>query len=63
MRDATKLKKIVAQRRAVMVPGAANAIFAKVIEAVGFEAVYLTGAGIANMHIAGHSTDDDGRGG
>jgi 2-methylisocitrate lyase-like PEP mutase family enzyme len=31
------------------VPGAANAMFARVIEDVGFEAVYVTGAGIANM--------------
>ncbi len=33
----------------MIVPGAANAMFARVIEASGFEAVYVTGAGIANM--------------
>jgi len=46
-----KLKAIVDRREAVIVPGAPNALFAKVIEDVGFEAVYVTGAGIANMHL------------
>lgn len=32
----------------LVVPGAANALTAKLIERAGFEAVYLTGAGIAN---------------
>ena len=32
-------------------PGAANGLFARVIEELGFEAVYVTGAGIANMHL------------
>jgi 2-methylisocitrate lyase-like PEP mutase family enzyme len=47
----TKLKEIMSRRAAVIVPGAANAMFARVIEDVGFEAVYLTGAGIANMKL------------
>jgi 2-methylisocitrate lyase-like PEP mutase family enzyme len=51
MRATTKLKQIMAQRRAIPVPGAANALFAKVIEASGFEVVYLTGAGVANMQL------------
>jgi 2-methylisocitrate lyase-like PEP mutase family enzyme len=51
MRSTIKLKQIMAQRRAAVVPGAANALFARVIESVGFEAVYLTGAGVANMHL------------
>lgn len=46
-----KLKAIVDRREAVIVPGAPNALFAKVVEDVGFEAVYVTGAGIANMHL------------
>ncbi|MEI9806135.1 MAG: isocitrate lyase/phosphoenolpyruvate mutase family protein [Pseudolabrys sp.] len=37
------------RRAAVIVPGAANALFARAIEDLGFEAVYVTGAGIANM--------------
>jgi 2-methylisocitrate lyase-like PEP mutase family enzyme len=40
-----------ARRAAVIVPGAANAMFARIIEDVGFEAVYVTGAGIANMRL------------
>jgi 2-methylisocitrate lyase-like PEP mutase family enzyme len=35
-------------RRAMPVPGAANALTARVIEDGGFEALYVTGAGIAN---------------
>ena len=51
MRQTTKLKEIMARRAAVIVPGAANAMFARAIEDVGFEAVYVTGAGIANMRL------------
>jgi 2-methylisocitrate lyase-like PEP mutase family enzyme len=46
-----RIKEIMARRAAVIVPGAANAMFARVIEATGYEAVYVTGAGIANMHL------------
>lgn len=42
---------MLARREAVSIPGAANALFARVVEDVGFEAVYVTGAGIANMHL------------
>jgi len=49
VRATENLKNIVSRRDAVIVPGAANAMFARVIEASGFEAVYVTGAGIANM--------------
>src|SRR5947208_10504765 len=45
------LKQLVARRSATIVPGAANALFARVIEDLGYEAVYVTGAGIANMHL------------
>jgi len=38
-------------RRAVIVPGAANALFARLIEDLGFEVCYVTGAGIANMQL------------
>jgi 2-methylisocitrate lyase-like PEP mutase family enzyme len=51
VRPTENLKKIMARRDAVIVPGAANAMFARVIEDTGFEAVYVTGAGIANMHL------------
>ena len=49
MNNPQRLKELLARRAAVTVPGAANALFARVIEEFGFEAVYVTGAGIANM--------------
>lgn len=49
MSNPGRLKALLARRAAVTVPGAANALFARVIEELGFEAVYVTGAGIANM--------------
>jgi 2-methylisocitrate lyase-like PEP mutase family enzyme len=51
MRATETLRAILARREAVSVPGAANALFARVIEDLGFEAVYVTGAGVANMHL------------
>ena len=36
------------ERRGLLVPGAANALSARIIEDLGFEAVYLTGAGVTN---------------
>jgi 2-methylisocitrate lyase-like PEP mutase family enzyme len=50
-RSTTQLKTIMSQRNAALVPGAANAMFARVIEDLGFEVVYVTGAGIANMQL------------
>ncbi|NVK20275.1 MAG: isocitrate lyase/PEP mutase family protein [Methylocystaceae bacterium] len=44
-----KLREIVEARRGVLVPGAFNALSAKVIEDLGFEAIYVTGAGVTNM--------------
>jgi 2-methylisocitrate lyase-like PEP mutase family enzyme len=49
MNNPQRLKELLARRAAVTAPGAANALFARVIEELGFEAVYVTGAGIANM--------------
>src|SRR5947207_9400806 len=49
MRASARLKALLASRRAAILPGAPNALFARVIAAHGFEAVYVTGAGIANM--------------
>lgn len=51
MRSTSKLKEIMQRRAAVVVPGTANAMFARAIEDLGFEAVYVTGAGIANMEL------------
>ena len=43
------LRQLVEARRGVLVPGAFNALSARVIEDLGFEAIYITGAGITNM--------------
>ncbi len=51
MRNTEKLANICGKRRAVTVPGAPNALFARLIEDLGFEVVYVTGAGIANMQL------------
>jgi len=47
----SRLKALLAARRAVILPGTPNALFARVIEDLGFEGVYVTGAGIANMSL------------
>ena len=44
-----RLKALAEARRGVLVPGAFNALSAKVIEDLGFEAIYITGAGVTNM--------------
>jgi 2-methylisocitrate lyase-like PEP mutase family enzyme len=44
-----QLKSLAEARRGVLVPGAFNALSAKVIEDLGFEAIYVTGAGVTNM--------------
>src|SRR4051795_4525053 len=51
MKRTTALKAILARREAVLLPGAANGLFARAIEDTGFEALYVTGAGIANMYL------------
>jgi 2-methylisocitrate lyase-like PEP mutase family enzyme len=43
------LKALAAARRGVIVPGAFNAMSARVIADAGFEAIYVTGAGVTNM--------------
>ena len=49
MNSKQKLKALADARRGVIVPGAFNAMSAKVIEDQGFEAIYVTGAGVTNM--------------
>ncbi|MBV7482157.1 oxaloacetate decarboxylase [Bordetella sp. BOR01] len=44
------LREKVARRNGLVVAGAFNAMSAKVVADQGFEAVYLTGAGLTNMH-------------
>jgi len=43
------LRSLAEARRGVLVPGAFNALSARVIEDLGFEAIYVTGAGVTNM--------------
>ncbi|MBN7795525.1 isocitrate lyase/PEP mutase family protein [Parahaliea mediterranea] len=45
------LRQLARARRGVLVPGAFNALSARVIADLGFEAIYVTGAGVTNMHI------------
>jgi 2-methylisocitrate lyase-like PEP mutase family enzyme len=47
----TRLKATLASRSAAILPGTPNALFARLIAAQGFPAVYVTGAGIANMSL------------
>ena len=43
------LKALAESRRGVLVPGAFNALSARVVADLGFEAIYVTGAGVTNM--------------
>ena len=44
----SRLRKLVGARRAALVPGVYSALTARQVELAGFEAVYVTGAGVAN---------------
>lgn len=44
-----QLRALAEARRGVIVPGAFNALSARVIADTGFEAIYVTGAGVTNM--------------
>jgi 2-methylisocitrate lyase-like PEP mutase family enzyme len=48
IRPGTLLKQKINERRGLVVAGGANALAARVIQQLGFEAVYLSGAGITN---------------
>lgn len=50
MKNTSRLKLLFEARQAKLIPGAPNGLFARVIEELGYEAVYVTGAGIANMN-------------
>jgi 2-methylisocitrate lyase-like PEP mutase family enzyme len=45
------LRKSLHKGAGVIVPGAANALAARMIERAGFAAVYITGAGVANSYL------------
>ena len=44
-------RQMVEAREAVLLPGAANALSARIVEDIGFRAVYLTGAGFTNTQL------------
>ena len=46
-----RFRTLIESGRAIVVPGAPNALTARMIEDVGFEATYVTGAGIANTYL------------
>ena len=49
MRKSTMLRELLRQDGILVMPGASSALLGKVVELMGFRAVYATGAGIANM--------------
>ena len=49
MNPKQQLKALADARRGVIVPGAFNAMSARLIADLGFEAIYVTGAGVTNM--------------
>ena len=49
MNSKQQLKALADARRGVLVPGAFNALSARVVADLGFEAIYITGAGVTNM--------------
>jgi len=49
MNTKQQLKRLVAARNGLLVPGAFNALSARIVEDLGFQALYITGAGVTNM--------------
>ncbi len=47
----TALRNLLAARRGVLLPGASDALAARIIADLGFHAVYLTGAGLTNASL------------
>src|SRR6201996_5113466 len=45
------LRTLLKTQKGVLLPGAPNALAARIIADLGFKAVYLTGAGLTNMHL------------
>lgn len=45
------LRTMLREVKGVILPGAPNALAARIIADLGFKAVYLTGAGLTNMHL------------
>jgi 2-methylisocitrate lyase-like PEP mutase family enzyme len=45
------LRAMLREERGVLLPGAPNALAARIVADLGFKAVYLTGVGLTNMHL------------
>ncbi len=45
------LRSLLVPGRGTLIPGAANALAARIAETAGFDLVFLTGAGLANSHL------------
>ena len=45
------LRIMLRDEKGIILPGAPNALAARIIADLGFRAVYLTGAGLTNMHL------------
>ena len=45
------LRDLIGRKKGVLLPGAPNALAARVVADLGFESIYLTGAGLTNMHL------------
>ncbi len=52
MKTTSRLRALLAQPNILIAPGAADALTARLIQEAGFDAVYATGAGIANTQFA-----------
>jgi methylisocitrate lyase len=52
MKTTTVLRKAIMKRRAVVVPGTHDALSARVIEQCGFEAIQISGFGLAGSILA-----------
>lgn len=48
MRKTTQLRKLLEKEEIIIAPGAYDALSAKLIEQAGFQAIYMTGAGVAS---------------
>src|SRR5271166_584080 len=46
-----QLRGILDRRETILLPGAANALAARVIEDIGFKAIYVSGAGVTNTYL------------
>jgi hypothetical protein len=51
MTELMSFKQKLQQKRAILVPSAPNALTARVITDLGFEAIYVTGTGVTNMSL------------